>query len=175
MEENNIVLVDVFDNKVGVCTKKEAHKLGKLHRAVSIFIYHDDMMLIQKRAFHKYHSGGLWSNACCSHPSDDVALSDFARKRIYEEIEIECSIEEVFQFTYFHKFNDKIFEYEYDHVFIGEYKGDFKLNAEEAVEAKWISLEDLGVLLLEQPQLFSVWFLIAAPKIMEIIKMRCRL
>lgn len=172
MEDKNIVLVDIFDNKVGISSKQEVHRTGKLHRAFSVFLYHKDRMLIQKRALHKYHSEGLWSNACCSHPPDSEALMDFVRKRIYEEMQIVCPVEEVFQFTYFHKFQDELFEYEYDHVFIGEYEGDFKLNVEEAVDAKWISFGELAVMMMEQPQLFSVWFLIAAPKVMEIIKKR---
>ena len=172
MKENNIVLVDIFDNKVGVSSKYEAHRTGKLHRAFSVFLYHKDMMLIQKRALHKYHSGGLWSNACCSHPTDGADLKDFIRQRMYEEMQIKCPVEEVFQFTYFHKFNDALFEYEYDHVFIGEYEGDFRLNVEEADDAKWINFKELAALLMEQPKLFSVWFLIAAPKVMKIINER---
>ena len=172
MEENSIVLVDVFDNKVGVGSKQEVHRTGKLHRAFSIFLYHKDRMLIQKRALHKYHSGGLWSNTCCSHPSDHITLSDYVQKRLFEEMQITCTVEEVFRFTYFHKFTDELFEYEYDHVFIGEYKGDFRLNSEEAIDAKWISFKELAALLMEQPQLFSVWFLIAAPKVMDIINGR---
>ena len=169
MEDKCIVLVDVFDNKVGMSTKQEVHKTGKLHRAFSVFLYHRDRMLLQKRALHKYHSGGLWSNACCSHPPDNEVLADFVRKRLYEEIQVECQVEEVFQFTYFHKFNDELFEYEYDHVFIGEYDGDLCLNDEEAIDSKWISFNELSALMMVQPQVFSVWFLTAAPKVMEII------
>ena len=87
-------------------------------------------------------------------------------------MQIACTVEEVFRFTYFHKFTDELFEYEYDHVFIGEYEGDFRLNSEEAIDAKWISFKELAALLMEQPQLFSVWFLIAAPKVMDIINGR---
>jgi isopentenyl-diphosphate delta-isomerase len=98
MEKEDIVLVDIFDNKIGMSTKQEAHRTGKLHRAFSIFLYHDDRMLIQKRALCKYHSGGLWSNACCSHPTmDKIALSHFVQQRMYEELKIICPVEEVFQ------------------------------------------------------------------------------
>jgi Isopentenyldiphosphate isomerase len=175
MEEKNIVLVDVFDHKIGMSTKREVHRMGKLHRAFSVFLYHNDMMLIQKRAMSKYHSGGLWSNACCSHPTTDKsALLYFAQQRMHEELKITCPVEEVFQFTYFHQFSDELFEYEYDHVFIGEYEGDFRLNEAEADDAKWISFHELASLLTEYPQLFSVWCLIAMPKVMTIINERQR-
>ncbi|MDD4532716.1 MAG: NUDIX domain-containing protein [Bacilli bacterium] len=170
MKEQNIVLVDIFDNKIGACGKQVAHKTGKLHRAFSVFLYHKNLMLIQKRALHKYHSSGLWSNACCSHPPENQTLTDFVKKRLYEEMQIDCPVQEVFHFTYFHKFNDELFEYEYDHVFLGEYKGNFRLNPEEAAEAKWMNLDDLERMMIEQPELFTVWFLIAAPKVMRIIK-----
>lgn len=174
MEEKNIVLVDVFDNKIGMGTKREVHRTGQLHRAFSVFLYHDDRMLIQKRAMHKYHSGGLWSNTCCSHPPDDADIDGFIQQRMYEELKINCPIEEIFQFTYFHNFCSGLFEYEYDHVFIGEYKGGFELNPEEAEDARWIGFDELASLLEGQPQLFSVWCLIAMPKVMTVVNGRRR-
>jgi isopentenyl-diphosphate delta-isomerase len=170
--EKDIILVDVFDNMVGLGTKEEVHRLGMLHRAFSVFLHHDGRMLIQKRASHKYHSGGLWSNACCSHPRNGETMLDSVKKRMYEEIRVECDVEEAFQFTYFHKFNDNLFEYEYDHVFIGEYGGDICLNSEEASDARWIDFDELASLMVRKPEQFSVWFLTAAPRVMEIIQKR---
>lgn len=165
--KEDIVLVDIFGRKIGITTKSLAHKHGKLHSAFSIFIHNKDKMLLQRRALDKYHSGGLWSNACCSHPINGIGLMDSVNKRLYEEIGIECVLEEVFQFTYFHKFNNELFEYEYDHVFVGEYDGDIKLNTDEAIEYKWITFKDLENLLLVSPEIFTVWFLIAAPWILK--------
>lgn len=169
MKEKEIVLVDVFGNKVGVSTKEEVHETGKLHRAFSVFLYHDRRMFIQKRAKHKYHSGGLWSNACCSHPPEGVPVEEFVLRRMYEELGISCPVQEAFQFIYFHKFSDNMFEYEYDHVFIGEYSGKFSLDPEEAEDAAWVDFNELSQLLREQPQIFSVWSLTAMPKVMSLI------
>jgi isopentenyl-diphosphate delta-isomerase len=169
LNEKNIILVDVFGNKIGVSTKEEVHKTGKLHRAFSVFLYHDQKMLLQKRAKNKYHSGGLWSNACCSHPSDGVSVEESVQRRLYEELGIRCPVREVFQFIYFHKFSDNMFEYEYDQVFIGEYSGDIKLDPEEAEDSVWVDFDELSRLLREQPESFSVWSLTAMPKVMSMI------
>ncbi|HWQ80152.1 MAG TPA: NUDIX domain-containing protein, partial [Anaerovoracaceae bacterium] len=153
---------------------QEVHETGTLHRAFSVFLYHDDKMLIQRRAKHKYHSGGLWSNACCSHPTEGLSINESVRQRMYEELQVRCPVEEAFQFIYFHKFGDKMFEYEYDHVFIGEYSGDFKLDPEEAEDAAWIDFNELSKLLREKPETFSIWCLTAMPKVMSIIKEKNR-
>lgn len=98
LNERNIILVDIFDQQIGVSTKQEVHETGTLHRAFSVFLYHDDKMLIQRRAKHKYHSGGLWSNACCSHPTEGLSINESVRQRMYEELQVRCPVEEAFQF-----------------------------------------------------------------------------
>jgi isopentenyl-diphosphate delta-isomerase len=170
LKEKNIILVDIFDRQIGVGAKQEVHETGKLHRAFSVFLYHDDKMLIQRRAKHKYHSGGLWSNACCSHPADGEPIDESVQRRMYEELQVRCPAEEAFQFIYFHKFSDKLYEYEYDHAFIGEYSGNFRLDPEEAEDAVWIDFAELSVLLRENPETFSIWCLTAMPKVMGLIK-----
>jgi len=169
LNEKNIVLVDVFGNNIGVSTKEEVHAKGLLHRAFSVFLYHDRKMLIQKRAKEKYHSGGLWSNACCSHPPGGIPMEEFVQQRMYEELGIKCPVKEAFQFIYFHKFSENLFEYEYDHVFIGEYSGKLRLDPDEAEDAAWVDFDELARLLREQPQRFSVWSLTAMPKVMSMI------
>ena len=77
MEE--VVLVDQKNNVVGYMEKMEAHEKGLLHRAFSIFIFNtNNELLLQQRAFSKYHSGGLWTNTCCSHPRKQEKFIDAA-------------------------------------------------------------------------------------------------
>ena len=167
---SDLIMVDIFDNPIGFVSKEEAHKKGVLHRAFSVFIYHGNKILLQKRAKGKYHSGGLLTNTCCSHPrSEDI--TEEAQKRLFEETGIKCnSLHEIFSFNYFTKFNSNLFEYEIDHVFIGDYEGDFLPNKDEVEELKWITFDELKNEVLFHPQKFTTWFLIALPKVLEYIQ-----
>lgn len=172
MNNNELILVDIFDNEIGRTTKEKAHSKPLLHRAFSIFLYHDNKLLIQQRAFSKYHSGGLWANACCSHPRTNDLLAD-AKKRLKEEVNIRCdNLKEIFSFIYLTKFNDKLYEYEYDHVIVGEYNGEVKINKEEVNDFKWIDLDTLSNDLITNPDKFATWFLICAPTVIKYLKKR---
>lgn len=167
---DDLLLVDIFDNPIGTITKEAAHIKPRLHRAFSVFLYNNGKMLIQKRAKHKYHSGGLWANSCCSHPRSNDVISE-ANKRLFEEIGIEnCNLSELFSFTYFSQYSPSLFEYEFDHVLIGEYSGDFKINKEEVEELKWMEYSSLEKKLVNSPEKFSTWFLIAAPKVLQFLQ-----
>lgn len=163
---NELVLVDKEDNPVGKASKKEAHESPMLHRAFSVFLYNGKKMLIQQRAFHKYHSGGLWANTCCSHPSDTMEIAEDAKERLFEETGIDCPVEEIFSFVYEHKFMENLYEHEYDHVMIGQFSGDFELNPQEVAAMKWIDFDTLTKEMVQTPKKFAPWFLIAAPKVM---------
>lgn len=169
--ESNVILVDIHDCVRGEAPKMVAHKSPLLHRAFSVFLYHDDKLLIQRRALHKYHSGGLWANACCSHPHPGEETLQSANRRLYEELFIkDVKLEEVFSFIYYYQFAETLFEYEYDHVFLGEYTGNPFLNKEEIEESKWISFQELSQKLCDTPQAFAPWFLIAAPRVLQKLK-----
>ena len=171
MLRNKLVKVDIFDNQLGVIEKIDAHKSPVLHRAFSVFLYNDkNEILIQKRAQNKYHSGGLWANACCSHPSIDEDIVVSAQNKLNEELGIFCPLEEKFTFTYLHKFNDNLFEYELYHVLIGNYNSKITLNKEEASEYMWVTCDKICYMLTYSPEIFASWFIICAPKIIEIIK-----
>lgn len=172
MNNNELILVDIFDNEIGRTTKEKAHSKPLLHRAFSIFLYHDNKLLIQQRAFSKYHSGGLWANACCSHPRTNNLLAD-AKKRLKEEVNISCdNLEEIFSFIYLTKFNDNLYEYEYDHVIVGEYNGEVAINKDEVNDFKWIDLDILSSDLIINPDKYATWFLICAPRVIKYLKKR---
>lgn len=175
MEKNasdKLIWVDIFDNEIGFGDKLETHVKNQLHRAFSVFIIHDGKMLIQRRAMEKYHSGGLWANACCSHPRWGEILADAVQKRLEEELgipQMSCVPEELFAFNYFSQY-DGLSEYEIDHVFLTDYHGNIVVDPDEIMELQWITLEDLKREMEENPQSFSTWFLIAAPRVMEYVK-----
>ena len=165
--EDQLILVDLFDQECGTAGKLEVHQKGWLHRAFSVFLVNGKHMLIQKRAEHKYHSGGLWANTCCSHPRVDETLDSAVSRRLKEETGISCPVKEVFSFVYRAVFENHLIEYELDHVYVGNYKGDFQTNPEEASEMKWISFEQLAEELITKPEIFAPWFIIAAPQVMK--------
>jgi len=166
--DDHIILVDIFDRETGYASKAEAHRRGLLHRAFSVFILDDDRMLLQKRHSSKYHSGGLWSNACCSHPRKDEILEDAIDRRLEEELGITgVSCRELSNFVYRTKFAEDLYEYEYDHIYVGVYDGDVHFDPEEIEEVKWVDLDWLEEDLVNNPQDYTSWFLIAAPKVLE--------
>lgn len=167
---DEIILVDVFDNAIGHTDKMNAHVSGLLHRAFSVFVVHDGKMLIQKRCRDKYHSGGLWTNACCSHPRRGETLEHAVRRRMQEELGFASEVREVYRFVYRHSFPDGLTEYEYDHVFLTDYDGAFVLNPEEAEDAKWMTLEALAEDLRLHPERYTVWFQTAAPEVLRRMK-----
>ncbi len=165
----DVILVNLHDEPVGTATKEEAHRRGDLHRAFSVFLYHENRLLIQQRAFHKYHSGGLWANTCCSHPRPGEELEDAVRRRLKEEAGIECEVKEVFSFVYKHRFAEDLYEHEFDHVFLGVYDGAFIPNPEEVMDWRWITFDELRKDLADHPEKYAPWFRIAAPRVMEMI------
>lgn len=170
IDRNEVLLVDENDVIVGKTSKTNAHKSPMLHRAFSIFLYHEDKLLIQQRAFHKYHSGGLWANTCCSHPVENLWINEDAKARLLEETGISCDVEEIFSFVYKHQFKEDLYEHEYDHVFIGEYDGPFEPNPDEVEKMEWVSFEEVERRMTETPEIFAPWFLIAAPRVIEYLK-----
>ena len=171
---STVLAVSVLDEPKGIVEKLEAHQKGILHRAFSIFLTDENgNMLIQKRAAGKYHSGGLWSNACCSHPTTDDILNE-ANERLFQELGVRTGLSEIDSFIYRCVFSDGLIEYEYDHILIGRISRNEKivLNPEEAEEIRFISLNELKLQLLRQPEVFSAWFITAAPKVISCIEKR---
>ncbi|HEX9655201.1 MAG TPA: isopentenyl-diphosphate Delta-isomerase [bacterium] len=163
-----VILVDEQDQEVGVADKLAAHREGKLHRAFSIFIFNRrGEMLLQKRSLNKYHSGGLWSNACCSHPQPGESITVATARRLQEELGINCRLKKLFDFIYLARMSNKLIEHEFDHVYVGRYRGAVNPNPEEVMEYRWISPEDLKHELLRNPKSFTIWFKIAVEKLFQ--------
>lgn len=167
--EDRLILVDIDDNPIGEAGKLEAHVKSLLHRAFSVFLYKDGKMLIQKRADDKYHSGGLIANTCCSHPRVGEELQDAVKRRLMEEAGVECPVKHLTSFIYRERFEDMC-EYEYDHIFIGEYDGQFKCNVQEAQEMYYEDVEYIAKDIVENPQKYAAWFITAFPIVYKYIK-----
>ena len=162
MSMENVILVDEKDNQVGLMPKLEAHQKGLLHRAFSVFIFNSDYkLLLQKRASSKYHSGGLWTNTCCSHPRDGEDIIDAANRRLDEEMGIKTSLRKVFDFIYTAELDNNLIENEFDHVFYGVYDIDPIINKDEAEDFKWVDMETLKNDIENNKDQYTVWFKIA--------------
>ena len=162
MSEEKVILVDKNDNQVGLMPKLEAHEKGVLHRAFSIFIFNSKYeLLLQKRASSKYHSGGLWTNTCCSHPREGEDILDAANRRLDEEMGIKTSLRKVYDFIYKAELDNQLTEHEFDHVFYGVYDNDPILNKDEAEDFKWVDMETLNNDIIKNEDNYTVWFKIA--------------
>jgi len=161
-----VVLVNQHDEQTGVMEKMEAHEKALLHRAFSVFIFDsNNNMLLQQRALTKYHSGGLFTNACCSHPRPNETVHAAAVRRLQEEMGFTTPITKAFDFIYKASFENGLTEHEFDHVYVGNYEGEIKANPEEVESFCYISLPDLEIDIQQQPQKYTAWFLIAYPKL----------
>lgn len=157
MEE--VVLVDEMDRPIGRMEKMEAHREGVLHRAFSAFVLNDrGELMLQQRAFDKYHSGGLWTNTCCSHPRPEESVLVAGERRLIEEMGFTTPLKELFQFTYKAKLDNELTEYEYDHVLLGYYNEAPRLNSAEAADYRWVALPAVEAEIKEHPERFTEWF-----------------
>lgn len=160
--EERVILVDMDDNEMGSMEKMEAHIKGEMHRAFSVFVFNSDKKLIlQQRALSKYHSPGLWTNTCCSHPRQGESTKDAAHRRMREEMGFDTEINEVFSFTYKADVGQGLIEHEFDHVFFGSYDGDFRINTEEVAQWKVMDMDELSADIDNNPHDYTVWFKIA--------------
>ena len=156
--EEQVILVDESDRQIGIAEKLAAHQSGQLHRAFSIFILNSQgQLLLQKRAQHKYHSGGLWTNTCCSHPRPDESLTDATQRRLTEEMGITCELTELFSFIYRAELDRGLIEYEFDHVFLGYSDRPPILNPDEAEDWQWIDLPKLQADIRDRPSVYTYW------------------
>ena len=154
-----VILVDNNDNEIGTMEKQEAHVKGLLHRAFSVFIFNDkNELLLQRRAVNKYHSGGLWTNTCCSHPRQNEKTKEAAKRRLLEEMGMRSALIKQFDFIYNAKLDNNLYEHEFDHVFFG-FTNDLPIiNPEEVESYTYKTLEDIGNEIKTTPENYTEWF-----------------
>ncbi len=157
MEE--VILVNEQDEVIGVMEKLEAHQKGVLHRAFSVLVTNKKgEVLLQRRAMNKYHSPGLWTNTCCSHPRLTETLEAAAHRRLNEEMGFDCDLKYSFNFIYKVAFDNGLFEHELDHVFVGTYEDIPVFNISEVAEVDFFSPEYITNDMATNPQRYTEWF-----------------
>jgi len=165
----DVILVDEAGREIGTMEKLEAHQKGLLHRAISVFVFHPDgRVMLQKRADDKYHSGGLWSNTCCSHPMPGESTRDAAKRRLKEEMGIDCELAELGTFTYRTEFESGLTEHEFDHVFTGTTSLEPTLNRDEAQDWKWQNVAELREDIRRRSELYASWLPMALELVINI-------
>lgn len=166
-----VILVDENDQPLGLMEKMEAHHQGLLHRAFSVFIFNKESeLMIQQRALTKYHSPGLWTNTCCSHPREGEETINAAHRRMMEEMGFDCDITESFSFTYKADVGQGLTEHEFDHVFIGKYNDTPNINHEEVRDWKFMSMDKISKDMTKSPDRYTVWFKIAFKELQSQLK-----
>jgi isopentenyl-diphosphate Delta-isomerase len=156
---DHVILVDTTDNELGTMEKMEAHQKGILHRAFSILLFDQSgKLLLQKRSKNKYHSSGLWTNTCCSHPLPGETLENATRRRLREEMGIDLQPAFSYSFIYKAQLDHNLTEHELDHVFIGTFGGTPLVNKKEVEDWKYVDLQWLKKDILRHPDAYTVWF-----------------
>lgn len=160
-----VILVDSEDNEIGLMEKMEAHRKGVLHRAFSVLLFNSKgEMLIQKRASSKYHSGGLWSNACCSHPRPGELMEDATQRRIREELGVISVPRFLYKFQYQKALDNNLIEHELDHVYAGVFDGVPSPDKNEVEEITFINPQELLVDITRNPHNYTFWLALIAKR-----------
>ncbi len=164
--EEMVVLVDANDAEVGFAPKSRVHRTGERHRAVSVFVFDDEgHILLQRRADGKYHSPGLWSNTCCGHPRPGESAMDAARRRLREEMGVECALTHVATFEYRANVGHGLLEHEVDHVFRGNFTGAPEPDVAEVSAYRWVTLADVREDCRVHPERYSAWLPLALERL----------
>ncbi|MBA4146192.1 MAG: isopentenyl-diphosphate delta-isomerase [Azospira oryzae] len=157
--EEYVILVDEADNETGIMEKMEAHRKGLLHRAFSILLFNTKgEILLQKRAVKKYHSGGLWTNTCCSHPLPQESVRHAAKRKLWQEMGIDMQPEYAFKFIYKTGLDHELIEHEVDHVLIGLFDGIPNINPDEVEDWKFVNVNELKKEMIKHPDHYTYWF-----------------
>lgn len=165
MAVEKVILVNEKDEQIGLMEKIEAHEKALLHRAFSVFVFNENNeLMIQQRAFSKYHSPGLWTNTCCSHQREGETNVEAGKRRLQEEMGFSTDLEDTISFIYKAPFDNGLTEHEFDHILIGNFEGEPKLNPDEVAAWKWVSLEDLKRDMKKNPHIYTEWFKIIFEK-----------
>lgn len=154
-----LVLVNEQDQVVGYEDKMLTHQKGLMHRAFSVFVFDQQhRLLLQQRHADKYHCGGLWTNACCSHPYPNESIVAAGQRRLQQEMGFILPLVEVGVFHYIAQFDNGLTENEVDHVLIGWYQQqNIEPQPQEVAAYRWLSINDLKNDLSKWPQRYTVW------------------
>lgn len=165
MIEEQVILVNEQDEKIGLMPKMEAHEKAVLHRAFSVFIFNDkDQLMLQQRAKDKYHSPLLWANTCCSHQRDGESNIEAGKRRLQEEMGFVCELSEITSFIYKAPFENGLTEHELDHILVGNFNKNPRINFDEVERYKWMSIDEVKNDIALRPEIYTEWFKIIFEK-----------
>ena len=171
--EENVILVDKNDTQIGLMSKLDAHKKGILHRAFSVFVLNNNNeIMLQKRAYNKYHSGGLWTNTCCSHQREGENSIEAGKRRLLEEMGFETELKIITSFIYKVEFENGLTEHELDYLLIGKYLKSPVINKQEVADWKWMNIELIADDIKLNPNNYTSWFKIIFDKFQNKIKIK---
>ncbi len=171
MQEEKVILVNEKDEQIGLMPKMEAHEKGLLHRAFSVFIFNSkNQLMLQQRAHSKYHSPGLWTNTCCSHQREGESNVEAGKRRLQEEMGFSTDLKDTISFIYKAPFDNGLTEHEFDHILVGKFNDNPRLNPEEAEDYKWLSLEEVKEDMKNNPGIYTEWFKIIFDKYYQTIE-----
>ncbi|MAI28530.1 MAG: isopentenyl-diphosphate delta-isomerase [Flavobacteriales bacterium] len=171
--EENVIIVDKNDNQIGLMPKLDAHKKGILHRAFSVFVLNNNNeIMLQKRAYNKYHSGGLWTNTCCSHQREGENSIEAGKRRLLEEMGFETELKIITSFIYKVEFENGLTEHELDYLLIGKFLKSPVINKQEVADWKWMKIELIADDIKLNPNNYTSWFKIIFDKFQNKIKIK---
>ncbi|MEC7247145.1 MAG: isopentenyl-diphosphate Delta-isomerase [Bacteroidota bacterium] len=171
--DENVILVDKNDTQIGLMSKLDAHKKGILHRAFSVFVLNNNNeIMLQKRAYNKYHSGGLWTNTCCSHQREGENTIEAGKRRLLEEMGFETELKIITSFIYKVEFENGLTEHELDYLLIGKYLKSPVINKQEVADWKWMKVELIADDIKLNPNNYTSWFKIIFDKFQNKIEIK---
>jgi len=171
--DENVILVDKNDTQIGLMSKLDAHKKGILHRAFSVFVLNNNNeIMLQKRAYNKYHSGGLWTNTCCSHQREGENSIEAGKRRLLEEMGFETELKIITSFIYKVEFENGLTEHELDYLLIGKYLKSPVINKQEVADWKWMKIELIADDIKLNPNNYTSWFKIIFDKFQNKIEIK---
>lgn len=148
------------EGKLTPVEKLEAHQRGLRHKAVSVFVVRGTQVLMQQRAMGKYHTPGLWTNTCCTHPAFDEASAHCADRRLNEELGITgLALEHRHHLEYRADVGGGLIEHEVVDVFLARTRGDLHVapNPDEVMAIEWMDYHDLLAQVARRPERFTPW------------------
>jgi len=158
-EQEQIALVNMSDEITGYEEKMQVHQKGLLHRAFSILIFNSKgELMLHRRAMDKYHSGGLWTNACCSHLTQEERMESYIHARLQYEMGFDCELMFVKKFHYKTDFGDGMTENEIDHIYVGLHENDPSPNSSEVCQWEWCNINNLQTDMERKPEKYTYWF-----------------